>query len=268
MRRLPTLSMVAAGMSLAVFFACRAAVFAGTLPDISGTWYGNGHASRRCQISQSGTAVSLTNEQGATATATFTDPSTLRTSWSIFGGANITGRISGNLQTITWSNGTYWTRTPETAPPARPTPVPTPTPKPYWYLNWTNTEGATAPIDIIQTWTAVMRDGSAAYTCVSFKNTGSVAATRIHFELYLLDHGKHVADTSNLDRKGTFSPNVGIHGYSSLGDWGQGNRGYRDNCIGWRPDNGDERIDYSRLRYFSVKVKHIEYADGTSWPAE
>lgn len=268
MRRRLTLCMAAAGMSLAVFFASGALGFAGTLPDITGTWYGNGHASRRCQISQSGSSVSLTNEQGATASGTFTDPSTLSTSWTIFGGGNVTGRISGNLQTITWSNGTYWTRSPETATPGRTVPAATPTPKPYWYLNWTDVEGPTAPIEVIQAWTGVMRDGSAAYTCVSFKNTGSVAATRIHFDFYLLNRNKHVVDTSDLDRKGTFSPNIGIHGYSSLGDWGQGNRGYRDNCIGWRLDTGDERVSASRLRYFSVKVTRIEYADGTRWPAE
>ncbi len=130
MRRRLTLCMAAAGMSLAVFFASGALGFAGTLPDITGTWYGNGHATRRCQISQSGSSVSLTNEQGATASGTFTDPSTLSTSWTIFGGGNVTGRISGNLQTITWSNGTYWTRSPETATPGRTVPAALRTPKP------------------------------------------------------------------------------------------------------------------------------------------
>lgn len=266
------LSFVAISVGLALVFGAWAQVRAGTLPDISGTWYGNGHASRHCHISQSGSSVSLRNEQGSTATGTFADPSTLNTSWGIFGGGNVTGRISGNLQTITWSNGTYWTRYPETVPPvtaapARPTPVATATPRPYSYVTWTNVEGPEAPLQLTRAWTAVFHDGSAAYTCVSFENTSKIAATRIEFEMYLFNHNKHVLDTGALDRKGTFSPNIGIHGYSSLGDWGQGNRGYRDNCIGWRPYNGQERLDYTRVRYFSVKVKRIEYADGTTWPS-
>lgn len=252
---------------LVFVFGAWAQVLAGTLPDISGTWYGNGHSSRRCQIRQSGNSVSLTNEQGGTATGNFTDPSTLSTSWSVFGGGNVTGHISGDLRTITWSNGTYWTRSPQTTP-AVPVPAATATPKPYWYLTWTSPEGPHAPIELVQAWTAVMRDGSAAYSCISFKNTSEAVAKHVRFDFEVLNHNRHVVDTGYLDRKGTFSPNIGIHGYGGFSDWGQGNRGYRDNCIGWRPYNGQERIDYAHLRYFSVRVTRIEYADGAAWPRE
>ncbi|HKU81467.1 MAG TPA: hypothetical protein VJP76_04780 [Candidatus Tumulicola sp.] len=268
MKRVRSWSMVAvaACASLAVAFGAWSAVRAGTLPNISGTWYGNGHSSRRCQIRQSGDSVSLTNEQGSSASGTFTDPSTLSTSWGVFGGGTVTGHISGDLRTITWSNGTYWTRSPDTAPPA-PVPAATPTPVPYWYMAWSEPEGPHAPIELARTWTAVMRNGSAAYSCVSFKNTSDRVANQVRFEFELLNHNRHVVDTAHLDRKGTFSPDISIHGYYSLSDWGQGNRGFRDNCIGWQPDDQQQRLHYARLRYFSVRVTRIEYADGTTWPS-
>ncbi len=58
-------------LSLATAFGSWTNVRAGTLPDISGTWYANGNPAARCTISQSGDSVSLTNEQGATATGSF-----------------------------------------------------------------------------------------------------------------------------------------------------------------------------------------------------
>lgn len=97
---------IAGCVSLALAFAVRTTVHAGTLPDISGTWFANGDAAKRCSISQSGTSVSLTNELGATATGSFTDPGTLTTNWGPFSGGTIIGRISGDLRVITWSNGT------------------------------------------------------------------------------------------------------------------------------------------------------------------
>src|ERR1700735_743451 len=66
---------------------------AGTLPNITGTWYANGNPSAPCQISQSGTSVSLSNEQGNAATGQFTDPGTLSTDWGPMNGGRITGTI-------------------------------------------------------------------------------------------------------------------------------------------------------------------------------
>ncbi len=104
--------------ALATLTAARA----GTLPDISGAWFPNGNPTILCRISQSGSSVSLTDEHGATATGTFTDPSTLSTAR---GGKQITGTISSDLQTITWSDGAYWSRASEpSTPEATPTPAP------------------------------------------------------------------------------------------------------------------------------------------------
>ncbi len=120
-------------LSLATAFASLTNVRAGTLPDISGTWYANGNPAARCTINQSGDSVSLTNEQGATATGSFVNAGTIATNWSYFGGRNITGTISTDLRKITWSNGTYWSR--PLAPIATPTPVPTPVPQPPSAVN-------------------------------------------------------------------------------------------------------------------------------------
>lgn len=75
---------------------------AGTLPNISGTWYMGGDHSKRCRIIQSGNSVTLTNERGQHATGSFVNPSQITTSW------HVDGRISGD--TILWNNSTFWTR--------------------------------------------------------------------------------------------------------------------------------------------------------------
>ncbi len=93
--------------SVAIAFATLTEVHAGTMPDISGSWYANGNPTAQCRIAQSGSSVSLTNEQGATATGSFTDPSTLSAAW---GRKHLTGTISSDLQTINWSDGEYWSR--------------------------------------------------------------------------------------------------------------------------------------------------------------
>ncbi len=102
-------------------FACMAFVLgptaqtnAGTLPNISGTWYSGGDHSKRCEIRQSGDAITLTNERGQVATGSFVDPSRITTSWptslytSMGPRTQIEGRISGD--TILWNNSTFWTR--------------------------------------------------------------------------------------------------------------------------------------------------------------
>jgi hypothetical protein len=109
---------VVAAMSM---LACMAFVLglpaktnAGTLPNISGTWYMGGDHSKRCEIQQNGNSITLTNERGQTATGSFVDPSHITTSWpmslytSMGPRTQIDGRISGD--TILWSNSTFWTR--------------------------------------------------------------------------------------------------------------------------------------------------------------
>ncbi|HEY2554276.1 MAG TPA: hypothetical protein VGI15_03420 [Candidatus Cybelea sp.] len=113
------LSAIAACLAALYVFGTVTAAYAGTLPDISGTWYAQGNASKRCHIEQIGLNVSFTNEIGSHAQGKFTDPSTLSASWpdwhnSAGVGPRTTyaGHISGNISVIHWSNGTYWTRHP------------------------------------------------------------------------------------------------------------------------------------------------------------
>jgi hypothetical protein len=113
-------STIAIALLAVCLFGALATACAGTLPDIEGTWYAQGHASKTCHISQSGLNVSLVNELGDKATGTFSDPSTLSTSWPDWHNSHgagprstYTGHISSDLMTIRWSNGTYWTRHPQ-----------------------------------------------------------------------------------------------------------------------------------------------------------
>lgn len=80
-----TEKIVAICLSLATAFGIWTNAHAGTLPDISGTWYANGNRAARCSISQSGDSVSLTNDQGATATGRFVNAGTIATNWGYFG---------------------------------------------------------------------------------------------------------------------------------------------------------------------------------------
>jgi hypothetical protein len=112
-------SSIATALVALYLFGVIAAADAGTLPDIEGTWYAQGNASKRCHIQQSGLNVSFTNEIGDRAKGVFKDPSTLSASWpdwhnSMGAGPRTTyiGHISTDLTVIRWSNGTYWTRHP------------------------------------------------------------------------------------------------------------------------------------------------------------
>lgn len=280
--RHPAIAPVAAALaSVIIALGLGTVGDANTLPNISGRWYANGNAGHRCHISQSGSSVSLTNERGATATGSFSDPSTLSTDWGPFGGGHITGRISGDLQTISWSNGTSWSRaatypsstsstsTSSFTTSARTVPAATATPRPYRYLDWTSAGGPPPPIGYVDAWTAVMRDGSAGWTCFSFKNTAGVAATQIFFNFMLFNRHREVMDRGHLDRKGTFSPGIEIHGYHSAAEWAQraGPRAYRDNCVSWNPEGEPRALEsYSHGVYYTIRVKRIDYADGTTWP--
>jgi hypothetical protein len=250
-------------MVLAGAASLSSAVRAGTLPDITGTWYANGASSKRCEISQSGTSVRLRNEQGKTATGFFTNPSTLTSDWGYFGARNITGAISPNLRRISWSNGTFWTR------PFAPAPVPPPTPNPYRDLRFTTATLAPerGPIAVYGGWGAVKRDGKEVVVCISFKNERQVAATRIRFEFPLANREGETLDTLQLDRRGTFSTNVNIDGWSGLEAWrsGVGHRGYADNCVIQR--SGIAALSLMNAHFASYRIRRVEFADGSIWPA-
>jgi hypothetical protein len=235
-------------------------VRAGTLPDITGTWHAQGDAAKRCEISQSGDSVTLRNEQGRTATGRFTDPSTLDTDWGYFGGRHIKGVISSDLRRINWSNGTYWTRA--------SSPQPTPTPNPYRGLTFATASLAhtSGPIAIVDAWGAVKRDGKGVVVCISFKDREPVAATRVVFAFPLRNRDGETLETLHLDRRGTFSPNVEIRGWESLGTWQQGfgHRGYADNCVTKEADVA--ALSLLTAHFVSYRIVHVEFADGSIWP--
>lgn len=258
---------------LAAAFGAWSVAHAGTLPNISGAWYAGGNPNNRCSINQSGSSVSLTNERGATATGTFTDPSTVDSNWGPFGGGHITGHISGDLRTITWSNGTYWTRASGSrpaplVPSATITPKPVVTPNPWRYIHWSNDKIAPAPIHVFSGWAAVKRDGTWVTGCVSFKNTSSLVAKTILFEFLFQNHSGQVEESKHFEREGTFSPDIAIHGYDNLDELFKrpGHHGYYDNCWGKRVDTEAAISRLSQVRYFAYRIERVQYADGTEWP--
>ena len=243
------------------------AVRAGTLPDVSGTWYANGNPAGRCTIDQSGTFVSLTDEHGARATAVFDNPSLLRADWGPFGGGEISGSISKDLRSITWSNGTYWTRS-SGYKPATPGVVSANEPFPYrQILSAATSAPGHAPIEIFNGWGAVARDGTWAWVCLSFKNDSHATATHVRFDALLLDKAGEVLETLHLDRLGTFSPGVKINSWQSLQLWMSGlHRDYQDNCSGRRADSDETRIKFERVHAASFRVESAKFSDGSTWP--
>lgn len=183
-----------------------------------------------------------------------------------------TGTLSSDANKIVWSDGNAWVRTTNGAQwcglmaqtVAR---AATPAPPDYRYLTGAHT--GDAPIEYVGYWTTINDTTKRGYTCLSFKNASSVTATRVLFVFTLADGGKRPVDSGEIDRKGTFSPNVEIHGWHSHAAWanGQGRRDYTQNCMSWRPDNHAQALEYPYLRYFYVRVERIDYADGTAWTA-
>lgn len=248
------------GFAAAVFFCgTLGAITAGTLPDISGTWYSGGDHSKRCYIEQSGTSVTLRNEDGQRATGRFADPSTLETNW---GYARVRGTISGDLQTIRWSNSTFWTRAGGENPRA------TPSPNPYREIQLASPTLENRPqgkIALLRGWAAVKRDGHGAVVCVSFKNEAAVAATRVVFEFSIFGRSDEALDELELDRRGTFSPGIDINGWDSLSNWqsGIGHRGYNENCKVVNSSVAARSL--LSARSITYRVTRIDYADGSSW---
>lgn len=242
-----------------------APLHAGTLPDISGTWYAGGDRSKRCRIEQSGSSLNLRNEDGWTATGRFVNPSEISTTWGSFGSrTTITGRISGDLQTIRWSNSTFWTRG-----GSRPEPTASPTPNPYREIRLASPSLENRPqgkIAILGGWAAVKRDGHGAVVCVSFKNEAAVAATRIVFRFTILGRSGDELGRLELDRNGTFSPGTDINGWSSLSQWqsGVGHRGFADNCKVFTSNVA--ALPLLSAHTVSYEVTRVEYENGTSWP--
>jgi hypothetical protein len=236
--------------SLTIAFGVWTEVRAGTLPDISGKWYANGNPAAPCHIRQSGTSVSLTNEQGATATGSFVGPGTLSTDWGIVNGGHVTGTISNDLRTIRWSNGTYWSR-PNTAPvvppptPAR-TPRPTPSPVPLRVRVMPIANNDSNPIYVSA---ASLTNGYRPFTaqqCVSYRNVTTKSATDVDFAFVVTNRRGGVEERFGWADKGTFAPPVNINNH----------------CFsGWLPVPDVVR----RMAYESIRVTQVTFADGTIW---
>jgi hypothetical protein len=244
-------SRVAVYTSFVIALCVSAQVRAGTLPDISGRWYANGNSGAVCHITQSGTSVSLVNQNGVRATGNFDSPSTLSTDWGVFNGGRITGTISGNLRRINWSNGSYWTRAnpapigPAPAPARTPTPKPTPTPVPL-RINTRISDNHSNPVYIFA---ASLTNGSQPFTyqqCVSFRNITTKVVTEVEFQFVVTDYRGDVEANFDWLDKGTFTPPVNIDNHCSRG---------------WLWPAHVVR----RMTNETVHVRQVTFADDTVW---
>jgi hypothetical protein len=185
-----------------------------------------------------------------------------------------TGTLSSDRNKIIWSDGNAWVRTTSGAQScglsaAMATRAATPSSPAYRYLSFVTValRRPYAPIEYFDVWTAMSNSSNVGYTCLSFKNASNVTVTRVLFALSLMDQNGHVVDTGHIDRKGTFSPNVEIHGWHSIAEWssGQGHHGYKDNCTKWSPDDQAQALAYPHVRSYNLHAERIDYADGTTW---
>jgi hypothetical protein len=147
------------------------------------------------------------------------------------------------------------------------TPAPTPTPNPYRSLEFGSPTIGGAPagnIVIFGGWAAVKRDGRGARACISFKNTDSRTATRVLFQFPISDDAGAALAQLELDRRGTFSPGIDIHGWPSMAGWQSSqNRGYDENCTG--VSSGVPALPLLAARFATYRILRVEYADGTFW---
>jgi hypothetical protein len=248
-------AIVAIFVSAAVALDMPGAIHAGTLPDISGTWYANGDRSKPCSISQSGDSLTLRNEIGQTASGHFNGPSQITAQW---GGQSIVGRIGGALQRINWGNGTFWARasggssyssgnyssTPQYVATPRPTPTPT-------RLNVTVRveNNDTSPIHI---YGASLEDRYSQneapkwVQCVWFRNVSSQEAKEIRFHGTVLDHEGVVEREVSFSDTGTFTAPVRID----------------EHC--WHGALWAER-EVRRMTREILHVTAVTFAGGTTW---
>jgi len=253
-------------MSVAILAALPKTLLAGTLPDISGTWYAYGDMTKRCHISQSGRSVTVTNEQGQTAQGNFVnnDPNRLNTHWGGFAGGQIFGTISSDLRRIDWSNGTYWTRPAGSYSSSSyssgssatgyqvgssytaPTPKPTPAPE---RLNVSPRVAGNAwsPVYV---YGASLTNGSNRtwVQCVSFRNVSNKVATDVDFSVVVTRYSGHVEADFGFVERGKFTPPVRID----------------DHC--WHNALWPDHV-VRLMALETVHVKEVTFADGTTWKA-
>jgi hypothetical protein len=151
--------------------------------------------------------------------------------------------------------------------PGSAMPEATPTPNPYRSLEFGSPTLGGEPagnIAIFRGWAAVKRDGRGAHACISFKNVGSRAATRLLIEIPIVDDAGAQLGRLQMDRRGTFSPGIDINGWDALESWQRGsNRGYDDNCTGI--NQGIAAFPLLAARFATFRILRVEYADGTVW---
>jgi hypothetical protein len=151
--------------------------------------------------------------------------------------------------------------------PRRGGPESPPTPNPYRSLEFGSATLGGAPVGkiaILNGWAAVKRDGRGAHACISFKNVGSITATRVLIEFPIMDDAGAQLGRLEMDRRGTFSPEIDINGWDSLESWQRGsNRGYDENCTGI--NMGVAAFPLLAARFASYRILRVEYADGSVW---
>ncbi len=120
---------------------------------------------------------------------------------------------------------------------------------------------------------AIKNDGSAALVCLSFTNIAKIAATRIDFDLPLLDANSQPITSLHFERTGTFSPNVAIAGATTVDQYQQSVQGaftprsLAENCL--LSNQGTATLPLLQTQFVSYRVTAVQYADGSGglrWP--
>ncbi|MEO6834658.1 MAG: hypothetical protein ABI231_01950 [Candidatus Tumulicola sp.] len=159
-------------------------------------------------------------------------------------------------------DGDIGSRRPNGMTPSSPTPNPY---RPLDFASATLGNASAGHIAVYGGFAAAKRDGKAAIVCVSFKNTSSLVARRVLFDLPIADKQGRELGALQLDRRGEFSPGIDINGWSTLSDWqgGIGHRGYGDNCTLLEQSIASAPLLHAAS--VSYRVTRVEYADGSVW---
>ena len=123
-------------------------------------------------------------------------------------------------------------------------------------------------IQILGGFTAIKKDGTAANTCVSFKNVDPRVADRVLIEFPLLNPDGQEMGKLVLDRSGEFSPNIDIKSFDSFKQWSTpGSVGptgaFLAGCV--RRDLGTAALPLLQAQTSGYRVMRVDYKDGTSW---
>ncbi len=176
--------------------------------------------------------------------------------------------LQGNGRAALYARGAQDSDIGSREPGGRVTPTPTPgawrnLPLAASSLNG-NVQGN---INVIGGFAAAKRDGSAVIACISFANVAAQTATRVVFDVPLLDANGQEVGNLTLDRSGEFSTNVQIMTFATMNEWVSGSIGPRsrmDNCV--LQQLGTAAIPILQARVAGYRVVRVVYADGTSWP--